>query len=184
MTDKRVDPATGSAVTYTELVATYKKQYKRREIEDPGLATLCVLTRSNKHTQADCTWHLVKHCLHTELFNPAWPRIIGRLASQQSRRSRRPRLLQRSRSPRRLPSQNLRPRPRRRQRQRPRMARRRKSLSPKPRLPPSQRRRWMTRHPGCLQFIYCSQCIGRPVVQHIQWFVVRRQVEKTRTVLN
>mmetsp|Transcript_75539 Transcript_75539/g.119776 ORF Transcript_75539/g.119776 Transcript_75539/m.119776 type:complete len:782 (+) Transcript_75539:97-2442(+) len=34
MTDKRVDPATGSAVTYTELVATYKKQYKRREIED------------------------------------------------------------------------------------------------------------------------------------------------------
>ena len=41
MTDKRVDPATGSAVTYTELVATYKKQYKRREIEDPGLA-LCV----------------------------------------------------------------------------------------------------------------------------------------------
>ena len=63
MTDKRVDPATGSAVTYTELVATYKKQYRRREIEDLGLATLCVLTRSNKHTQADCTWHLVKHCL-------------------------------------------------------------------------------------------------------------------------
>ena len=71
MTDKRVDPATGSAVTYTELVATYKKQYKRREIEDPGLATLCVLTRSNKYTQTDFTWHLVKHCLHTELFNPA-----------------------------------------------------------------------------------------------------------------
>ena len=36
MSDKRVDPATGAAVTYTELVATYKKQYKRREIEDQG----------------------------------------------------------------------------------------------------------------------------------------------------
>ena len=40
MTDKRVDPATGSAVTYTELVATYKKQYKRREIEDLDLVNL------------------------------------------------------------------------------------------------------------------------------------------------
>ena len=37
----------------------------------PGSGTLCVLTRSNKHTQTDFTLHLVKHCLHTELFNPA-----------------------------------------------------------------------------------------------------------------
>ncbi|CAK9087009.1 unnamed protein product [Durusdinium trenchii] len=34
MSDKRVDPATGEAVTYNELVATYKKTYKRREIEE------------------------------------------------------------------------------------------------------------------------------------------------------
>ena len=136
MTDKRVDPATGSAVTYTELVATYKKQYKRREIEDPGLATLCVLTRSNKYTQTDFTWHLVKHCLHTELFNPAWLRIIRRVASQQSRRSRRPRHLQRSRSPRKLPSQSLRPRPRRRQRQRPRMSKKEEKPKPKAKAAP------------------------------------------------
>ena len=36
MSDKRVDPTTGAAVTYKELVATYKKQYKRQEIEDQG----------------------------------------------------------------------------------------------------------------------------------------------------
>ena len=34
MSDKRVDPTTGEAVTYKELVATYKKQYKKQEIED------------------------------------------------------------------------------------------------------------------------------------------------------
>ncbi|CAK9087008.1 unnamed protein product [Durusdinium trenchii] len=34
MSDKRVDPATGEAVTYNELVTTYKKTYKRREIEE------------------------------------------------------------------------------------------------------------------------------------------------------
>lgn len=38
MTDKRVDPVTGKALTYNELVATYKKTYQRQEINKYWLA--------------------------------------------------------------------------------------------------------------------------------------------------
>ena len=41
MSDKRVDPTTGEAVTYKELVATYKKQYKKQEIEDQNWPSQC-----------------------------------------------------------------------------------------------------------------------------------------------
>ena len=34
MTDKRVDPATGEAVTLKELMAAYKGIYKRKELEE------------------------------------------------------------------------------------------------------------------------------------------------------
>ena len=252
MSDKRVDPTTGEAVTYKELVATYKKQYKRQEIEDrnwpsgPALKVLlsvfsphpcischtqcihrnvlgfaCFVATMRTHTHMHtilyiynntfkhiidtvtvracvypyiyvyvyvyisayvsayvyvhgyacacayvyayvhvyvfaCTYvctcickhhnakHAIKHfrtCL--PLFCSTLLRIIGRAASQQSPRSRRQRRLQRSPSPRRLPS--LSPRQRQRQRQPQRMARRRRSRSQKPRLPLSRRQRRMTR---------------------------------------
>ena len=90
--------------------------------------------------------HAIKHfrtCL--PLFCSTLLRIIGRAASQQSPRSRRQRRLQRSPSPRRLPSLSPRQRQRRRQRPPQRMARRRRSRSQKPRLPLSRRQRRMTR---------------------------------------
>ena len=36
MAGKRVDPETGAAVTYRQLVATYKKDYNTRQIQDQG----------------------------------------------------------------------------------------------------------------------------------------------------
>ena len=145
MFDKRVDPATGAAVSYSELVATYRKQYNRREIQDWGLTKFPFEPHERLNVFPMLFfWHLflVHFFLRCRLL---FLRIIGRHASEQ-RGSRRQRHLQRSGNLWRAPSQSRRPRPR--QRQQPRMARRTTSQSPKPRPLQSQKPRRMIRHPG------------------------------------
>lgn len=56
MTERRIDPATGAALTYQELVATYRQRYTRQQIKDP-----CPLEFQSHDRTIICHNHVANH---------------------------------------------------------------------------------------------------------------------------